>query len=245
MKHTARFALLGALLCAFPALSLSAQWPQQPHLAVTGMAERWVQPDEMATTVIVETTRKDLGLALNTNQKIVEALVEEVSGLGLKKEDIQVSSVQMNKDYEYNRQSGGRTLVGYQARSTVQIILRDLSQRAALLRALTLNEDIAVQSNSLRVSKEREIREELQLEALAHAKTKATAMAEAMEVGLGSIPLQIAEQGGGSRPEPVLMMRAMAESADSGGSDVASEALGQIRLSAQVSVTFALQGVAD
>lgn len=253
-KPTLSALLLLALLLAScspitsSALAASAPAAQTTRtISVSGNAEVLVIPDEVILTLGVETWDKNLESAKAANDQIVKKVLKIATEAGVDPKYVQTDYINIEPRYDDYAQ---RQFLGYFVRKTVAIRLKDVSKFETLLSQLLEAGVNYVHGVEFRTSELRKHRDQARSLALKAAQEKAAAMAQDMGQQIGQ-PLSIREDwnqwwypynswwGYGS---PGGMSQNVIQNA--GGTLPSSEgglALGQISVSASVSVEFELK----
>ena len=237
-------ALLITVLCTAPALA-QAQ-PTPPSITVNGSAEVKVPPDEVLLTVGVETSSPNIATARTENDKRVKAISEAARSHGIEAQHVKTEFLDIQPRYrdEYDR----REFLGYFARRSLSITIRDVKTFEALLSAVLTAGANYVHGIDFRTTELRRHRDTARAMALAAARQKAQAMSAALNAGLGS-PINIQEghsgwwspysswwgQRGGGGPAQMNMY------VSDGRPSEDALVPGLISVSANVTVTFALR----
>ena len=169
----------------------------------------------------------------------VARLIELARGFGLEDEHIATAALSVRPDTYWNPDTRTQEHRGFVVSREIGLRLGDISQLGELTeRALALGVTDASPAvfDTTR-------RKTLEAEALAaaalDARARAAAAAEALGVQVGR-PLRIETGGGFTPPQPMLRAAAMAEADAGGGAETYQPGL--IRITATVTVTFALAG---
>ncbi len=233
------FALTLALL---PSLALAAE-PTPRTITTTGNADVRVAPDEIEISLGIETKDKNLGQAKRSNDERLQRVMGVLRNLKIEPKHIQTDYVSIDPDY-----NSDRTLIAYWVRKNIAVILKDTSKFDALM-AQTLEAGINhVHSVQLRTTELRKHRDRARIMAIHAAQEKAVALAKELGQKVGK-PHTINEGGGGwhspggwwggrwgMQAQNVVQNQEGGGSGESGGL-----ALGQITVSASVTVTFELE----
>lgn len=255
-KGDMKIALKLGLLCvimagmlAFPRPTVLADNPAPTgSITVSGSAEVKVVPDEVIIILGVETSDKDLLTAKAQNDERIKNLIALAKSYNIAPGDIQTDYIGIEPRYQDSYQQ--REFIGYFVRKTIVFTLKDLSKFEDLFTGALQAGANYVQGIDFRTTELRKHRDEARDLAIKAAQEKATALAQA----LGQKPLRptsINENGyywgssygswWGSRYGPAQSQNI---SQSSGGGAPASDdstiALGQISVTAMVSVTFDL-----
>ena len=226
----------------------SAQTPPARTITVNGQAEIKVTPDEVLLSVGVETDDLNIAKARAENDARVKAIVAAATKTTVRPEQVKTEFLDIQPRYkeEYDR----RTFLGYFARRSLSITLRDVSRFEALLSAVLTAGANYVHGIDFRTTELRKHRDEARTLALRAAHEKATSMAAALNMTVGT-PTAIQEVHSGwwspysswwgGRSSGMMFQNVVQDRRSaSGGED--SLVPGQISVSATVSVTFDLKG---
>jgi len=248
MKSLTYTLLLAVALGAVHPGAARAQTPEPPLMTVTGEAQIRVPPDEVVITLGVETSDRELGVSKSQNDERVRRL------LGLARE-FQVEPRHVQTDHisvePWFRQSPDRPETReFRVRKTVVITLRDVSKFEPLLaRALEVGATHVhgVQFRTTEVRKHRDAARGLAIRA---AREKASALATELGQKVGRA-YRVYESGGGWYSDYGFgwgsrWVGGMAQNVSqvAGGSATPVDgtvALGQITVTAHVSVSFLLE----
>ena len=232
-------AMLVAALCAFATPASAQSQDKIATMSLTGTGEVTATPDMAVVTSGVVSQAKTAREALTANTDAMTGLIAEIKSAGIEARDIQTNGFSISPRYAERRDSNGnwledRKIVGYQVNNGVVVRVRDLSRLGALLDAMVTKGANNIGGINFIVSDADKRRDEARTAAVADVKRKAELYAKAAGVRLGRI-LSI-DEGNVSRPQPVMMMRAMKEDAAA----VPVEA-GEETLSVNVTITWQLE----
>jgi uncharacterized protein YggE len=253
--------LIGASL-ASPILSLvstprpaSAQGEiNQGAISIAGEAQILVVPDEVIISLGVQTMNKDLTIAKGENDERVKRLLALTKEFGILPEHVQTDFI--NIEPRYRDTYAESEFIGFFVRKSIVVKLKDISKFEDFVsRSLTSGANY-LHGINFRTTELRKYRDQARSLAINAAKEKATALAGELGRTIGK-PTSIREDqigwyssyGGwwGSRYN--VQSQNVVQNAGGGGGSVAggeegTVALGQITVSARVSVTFELAGAA-
>lgn len=231
--------LLIAAALALPSLTAQAQAPATSAasdgtlLSVSARGESQRVPDVATLSAGVVTQAADANAALQANAEQMTRLMEAIRNAGIAERDIRTSNLDVSPQY---RRDDGETPVisGYQARNTVNLTARDITDLGAVIDALVASGANQVNGPNFEIGEPDEAYDEARRTALDAARTRAELYADALDLRVRRI-VSISE-GGGFMPPPMPMgMRAMSASADS--SPVSP---GESTLSVNLDVVFEL-----
>ena len=178
-----------------------------------GHGEVKAKPDIARMTAGVVVQAKDQAQATQENARRMTALMAAIKSLKIADRDIQTQSYSVDAQYDYG--SGhAPILTGYQVTNSVQVTLRDLSQAGTLIDKATQAGANQLNGISYELSDKEAVQAQALTKAVADARRRAQAMADALGVGLGN-PLSL-NDGEASPPiQPIFQMRALKAVSDS------------------------------
>lgn len=106
-----------------------------PSIVVMGAAEVELAPDRASLGVAVETRARTATAAASENARIQTGVLRAIRAAGIAEAQIQTQALRVSPEYEYPREGGRPTLVGYVARNGVQVEIRDISRVGAVVDA--------------------------------------------------------------------------------------------------------------
>jgi uncharacterized protein YggE len=231
-----------AVLVAVPG---SAQTTLARSITVNGTAEVKVPPNEVILTIGVETDSLDVVKARGENDLRVKAIAEAARSHAVAAEHVRTDFLDIQPRYN---DSGRRQFLGFFARRSLVITLRDVSKFEPLLSSVLTAGANYVHGIDFRTTDVRKHRDAARAMALTAAREKAGAMAATLNVSLGA-PANIQEGHSGwwspysswwgTRGGMMAQQNAIQIP---GGRDGSDDVLvpGLISVSANVSVTFDL-----
>jgi len=247
--RTCVVSLMSALIVTSPVLAQSLVTART--ISVSGSAEVRVTPSLANLVVGVETRNRSLSAAKAENDRRVQAIVRSMQALGVETKDIQTDYVQVNPDYT-TRDDTLIVLRHYMVRKTVAITLKDVTKfERALSEALQSGANHVINVQFL-TSDLRKHRDDARARAITAAREKAEALAREMNARVGKV-ISINEGGWGGPSNSYGMswdgMRygpganQVSVQVDGGSGELlgGTIALGQIGVTASVSVSFELE----
>jgi len=206
-------------------------------LTAHGHGEIKVKPDIARLTAGVVTQARDQAQATQDNARKMTALLAAVKGLKIAGRDIQTQDYSVEPQYDYG--SGhAPILTGYQVTNSVQVTLHDLSQAGALIDAATQAGASQVNGVSYELSDPAAAQDQALRRAVANARRRASAMADALGIGLGN-PLSLNDGEAAAPVQPLFQMRKMAMAA-SDAAPATPIAAQEITVTADVTVVYAM-----
>ena len=216
-----------------------------PLVTVTGEAEIRVVPDEIILSLGVETSDKLLERSKSNNDERVKRILALGPAFGIDPKHLQTSFIGIEPWYrEYNRVES----LEYRVRRTIAITLKDTSKFESLLSRSIEVGATNVHGIQLRTTELRKHRDAARALAIKAAREKAIALAGELDQKIGKA-VRIQESGSGwyspygwwgSVGGTSNVMQNSANSGSASSTD-GTLALGQITVTANVSVTFLLQ----
>jgi uncharacterized protein len=236
------------ILLALPIASLaqrSADDSNLPLITVNGEAEVRVVPDEIILSLGVETSDRLLERSKTSNDERVKRILALGPAFGIDPKHLQTSFIAIEPWYrEYNRVD----TLEYRVRRTIAITLKDTSKFESLLSRALEAGATNVHGIQFRTTELRKHRDAARALAIKAAREKAVALAGELDQKIGKA-LRIQEYGSGwyspygwwgSVGGTANVMQNSAQSGSASSAD-GTLALGQITVTANVSVSFLLQ----
>jgi uncharacterized protein YggE len=226
---------------ALSAASVCAQKEvDRPLITVTGQAEIMVVPDEVDFALRVVTMDKGLSTAMEKNDEIVKSLFALARKYQIPAAQLQTDRISVSQRYtDEDVTKKPPVFLGYTVTKNVAIILRDVNKAEDLLADIIKSGVSYIQNVYFRTTQLRKYKDEARAQAMKAAQEKATAMAKEIGQSIGKA-YSITEDG----PTPYYSTSNSNFSADSGrasSSDESTIALGQISITARVTVSFELK----
>lgn len=244
-------ALAACLLHATAPSVLAGDASDRPHrfVRVTGSATVWVQPDEVDVRFEVHSFDRELAKAKSANDSAAAKVLEFLRSLGVEDKHVQTERFRADAVYEpFQGERGGHgpgrgELRGYSVGRAYLVRMKDVTQLDALSERLLTDPAVTIGYHQFRSSRLREQRDEARAKALQAARQKASAMAAELGCELGA-PVTIEEgqpvQPWGNPRFANVAFDAAQASQPPGGAEVPVQ-LGQIEITADVTVTFELK----
>lgn len=257
MKAKLNFSLLLclALVLCFPIFAQDEETTgnQTRRITTSGSAEVRVVPSRVVLTFGVETFNPELAVAKRENDSKASAIIALSKELGIEPKDVQTDYIFVEPVYEgYDDRRVGKFL-HYLVRKTVVVLLRDTSKFETLLSGALERGATHILRVSFEVDNLKQHRDKARSDAIKAARDKAQALAGELGAKLGRV-MSIQDY---ASYEPALFYGGSWRSLYSGGggqSQISSQAdspvsptvgdalaLGQMRISAQINVSFELQ----
>ncbi|RIX76123.1 SIMPL domain-containing protein [Acidovorax cavernicola] len=236
------------------ATSASAQRPADPvpgQISVTGTAAVRVAPDEVFLTIGVESRDKSLQATTRDNSDRIAKALAVIRRHGVPDKSVQLNYIQVEPDYD--TQVSRITPVAYRAHKSIGIKLTKLDSFEPLLTELFAVGVNQVENIEFRNSDMRKHRDKARELAVAAAREKADALTSQLGVKRGRA-LRITEdsgwrwggwsgsyRGGQNLMQQNVVQSAGGAAASQGDSADGELSVGQISITATISVDFQLE----
>lgn len=232
-----RAKLLAALLLLLPLVAF-AQEMKQPDkiITVTGQAQVFASPDEAIVRLGVQKTAKTAGDAQKQANEVANKLIAALAKLGIDKADIQTSQVNLYPQYTQPKPNESPALSGYQASNILSVRLKDLGKVGPVIDAGVDAGVNNVQGVEFNLRNGRGPRADALKDAVADARSKADAIAEALGVKIVGV-FDAATDANYSPVQPYMARGAMMK-ADMG----TPVEPGQIEVNVTVTVRYKISG---
>ena len=202
----------GAILLA-SAVPAAAQTPasieemaRTPLVRVNIAETLRTPPDEASLTVGTTAKAPTATAAVAANKVKTEKLLAAIRGAGIRERDIQTQGIQLQPDYRWDAEPGGRgrqTLIGYIAGNSVQIKTRNIDALTSLLDTLTTAGADSVYGPNFGISDPAPLRREARVRAMARGQAEATEYAR--NNGFTSVRLLSVEEGTSYRGTDIIV----------------------------------------
>jgi len=234
----ALLAVLLSMLSALPSRAQTAR-PEVPFLTVSGDGEARVAPDEATVRLGVLAQAPTAKAVQEEVNRTANAILAAVRKLGVPAEQIQTSDLNLNPVYAQNPSgsAGEPRIAGYQASNVVTILVRKLDQTGPVIDAglgAGANRLDGVAFGLRNDQGDQGARAQALTEAVAAARSKAQAIAQALRVRLVRI-LEVAEGGVQVSPQPLMKGRMMMQAGMAESTPVSA---GQVGVNATVTVRW-------
>jgi len=190
-----------AVLVAAFSTSAAAQSNTNPVvlpgiIAVTGNAQVEAVPDQAKVRIGIVRQASYAKDAQEEASKVGQAILKAFGNLGIPAPRIQTSQLTISPVYSQQRQASGESprITGYTAANTVTVTLDNLALIGPLVDAGLDNGANQLEGVQFLLKNDGPVREQALRQAVAEAKGKAVAMAEALLVTLGPV-LEVSESG--------------------------------------------------
>lgn len=206
---------------------------EKKTISVSGQAKVTAAPDIAYISLGVISEDKDAKVAQKSNATAMEKVIASIRANGVKDEDIKTDNYSIYPKYDYNKNNGVGTIIGYTVNNTVRVTVRDLSKTGNIIDAAS-GSGVNVSSNiAFGLSNYEKYYNDALKNAVLAAKKKAATMAEALGVTLKA-PISVSEGGGYS---PLQNYVTYEMKADSAGAATPVQS-GSLEITANVSAVY-------
>ncbi len=227
-----------ALLLAATALADDMVTPR-PMLSVSGRGEVTVEPDRAIVSFGAVVQTEEAAAAQEQVNETMSDTIDAITRLNIPRNKLTTTDLMLQPIYEPARAAAGRTpkVTAYRASYTLTVVVDDIAKTGDVIDAGLSSGVNRFQDVQFTLKDDSAARNEALKQAVASARSKAAAIAEAMDVKL-QYPLRISEGGDyGPMPRPTRAGgRAMMAAAEF---DTPVQA-GELTISASVSVDYAI-----
>jgi len=233
-----RFVLITIILLAGCLTTYADDKSEIRLITVGGEAEVKVAPDEVVFDLTVQTINKDLRIAKSQTDDRLRKVLELTRKYKILPSDVQTDYIKLEPRYRGNDES--RLFIGYSVRKDVIFTLKDVALAEALLSELIESGISRINGVRFQTSQMRKYRDQARELAIRAAQEKAVALTAAIGQKIGKaysieedLPSRVGPMQNYSANNSLIVD---GDSTDSEG----TLALGQIRVSARVTVKFEL-----
>ncbi len=215
-------------------LGLPSVAQAQGGMTVAGEARVAVVPDMASVSLGAVGRGETAAEAMNATSVAVNAILSRLESLGIAPQDIMTTQLQLSEETRWDNARNQDVFLGYIARNSVQVRVRDLERLSGLMAAVLDDGANRLQNLSFGLQNPREAENEARRRAVADAMEKAALYAEAAGVTLGDV-VSLRDTA-----EPIVRSRAGAEArmmAEPVVMDV-PVAAGEIEVRAEVTMVF-------
>ncbi|WP_226648231.1 SIMPL domain-containing protein [Microbulbifer variabilis] len=204
-------------------------------VSIAAQGEASQAPDVANLSVGVVTEADDSKKAMQDNAEQMDSLMKAIKKAGIAKKDIQTSGVSLSPRYHYQRDQKPQ-IVGYTARNTVNIKVRELDKLGTVLDDLTTAGANQINGPSFEIGEPGPVKAEAREKALIDAQERATIYAKALGMKVRRI-VSISEQGSGGMPRPMMLRGQMESMKDSASTPIEP---GETTVSVNLDLVFEL-----
>lgn len=222
------------LTITFMTMSYGQEAKQIPLINVSGEGKVKVAPDQVCISATIETKGNNAKDVKKQNDEKMDAVLKFIKKMNIPTADFKTKQVALNPQYDYEKKK-----TSYNAVQTVEIVVKDLSKYDELMEGLVQQGINRIDRVSFESSKELQLQSEARKLAMKDAKAKAEDYVSVLGQKVGKA-FVISDNSQVYRPQPMYASMRMKESADALGASNETLAIGEIEITANVSVSFIL-----
>lgn len=233
-------ALASALLLAAPGLQSAAHAQgtagaapggDQNVIVTAGEGMVTVAPDRAYVSISAESRAKQPKMAQQQNAQAMTAVQERLKAAGITGDAVRTITLDLQPEFDYN--DGKQTLRGYVARNTIEVRVDDIGKVGEVVDAAVASGATSVSNIRFDLKNRRGVQQKALAEAVADARSRADALAQAAGVSISRI-VRIEDQSEQYAPPPRPMAQFRMAAADAASTPVAA---GQLEIRARVVLT--------
>ena len=222
--------ILGIL---FVTMSNAQENKQVPMINVSGEGKVKIAPDQALISISIETKGTKAAEVKQENDKKMDAILKFIKKSNIAAEDFRTQRISLNPNYDYEKKK-----YSYIATQSVEILLKDLSKYDTLMEGL-VNEGInRIDNVEFKSSKMSQLQSDARKLAIKDAKAKAEDFVSVLGQKVGKAILISDNTQTYIPPQP--RMYAMKSAVMSESATKETLAIGEIEITANVSVSFVL-----
>ncbi|OIV40048.1 SIMPL domain-containing protein [Flavobacterium johnsoniae] len=221
------------LTIMFMTMSYGQEIKQVPQINVNGEGKVKVAPDQVCISATVETKGNNAKDVKKQNDEKMDAVLKFIKKSNVPTADFKTKQVALNPQYDYDKKK-----TSYNATQTVEIVLRDLSKYDELMEGLVQQGINRIDNVSFESSKLLQHQSEARKLAIKDAKAKAEDYVSVLGQKVGKA-ITISDNSQVYHPRPVYAAM-KTEMMDAAGASNETLAIGEIEITANVSVSFIL-----
>lgn len=216
-----------------PAQAAAEETAPKKTINVSGQSKVSASPDFATITLGVVTEDKDAKAAQKANAVSMDKVIASIKALGISEDDIKTVNYSISPKYDYNKETGTSSIVGYTVSNNVNVTVKDISKMGSVIDAAADSGVNTSSSISFGISNYEDYYNTALKNAVIAAKKKANTMADALGVKLKD-PITVSE-GGGYNP---LTNYAVYDMRAEGVNAATPIQAGTIEISAYVSIVY-------
>ena len=223
------------LITLFTTMLEAQEQKQIPQVSVSGEGKIKVVPDNVVVNFGIENTGKDATEVKKLNDETVDKVVKFIKKFGIASSDFQTTNVSLFRNYDYDKKK-----YNFQASQNITITLKDIAKYDALMMGLVDNGINNISNVEFKSSKIEEYKSLARKEAMKEAKTKAEDYVSVLGQKVGKA-LLITDNATNYYPPQPMYKGAMMAMAEDSSMPRETLAVGEIEVTANVSVSFILE----
>ena len=223
------------LTIMFMSMSYAQEVKQIPQINVSGEGKVKIAPDQVCISATVETKGNNAKDVKKQNDEKIDAVLKFIKKMNVPVADYKTKQVSLNPQYDYEKKK-----TNYNATQTVEIVLKDLSKYDEVMEGLVQQGINRLDNVTFESSKLAQYQSEARKLAIKDAKAKAEDYVSVLGQKVGKA-IAISDNSQVYNPRPMYAaMKSMAMDTN-GGAENETLAIGEIEITANVSVSFVLE----
>ncbi|MNQ00695.1 26 kDa periplasmic immunogenic protein precursor [compost metagenome] len=222
------------LTIMFMTMSYGQEIKQVPLINVNGEGKVKVAPDQVCISASVETKGNNAKDVKKQNDEKMDAVLKFIKKMNIPTADFKTKQVALNPQYDYEKKK-----TSYNATQTVEIVVKDLAKYDELMEGLVQQGINRIDRVSFESSKLAQYQSEARKLAMKDAKVKAEEYVSVLGQKVGKA-FTISDNSQVYHPQPMYAAMRMKEADSMGGASNETLAIGEIEITANVSVSFVL-----
>jgi len=222
------------LTIIFMTMSYGQEIKQIPQINVNGEGKVKVAPDQVCILATVETKGTNVKEVKKQNDEKIDAVLKFIKKMNIPTADFKTKQVALNPQYDYDKKK-----TNYNATQTIEIVLKDLTKYDEVMEGLVQQGINRLDRVTFESSKIKQYETEARKLAIKDAKAKAEDYVSVLGQKVGKA-ITISDNTQVYHPQPMYATMRMKESSDAMGASNETLAIGEIDITANVSVSFIL-----
>ncbi|RAK16597.1 hypothetical protein B0I26_11711 [Anoxybacillus vitaminiphilus] len=166
--------------------------PKQRTMSVSGQGTITVKPDTVTITLGIRTESEIVSQALSENAARANNMIQALTSIGIKDEEIDTASFSIYPKYEYK--DGKSSLVGYEVEHIFDITVKDVNKAGNIYETAVANGANIARNIQFHLSNPDIYYEHALADALRNAVEKAVILGRTLGIPVQTIPLKIKEE---------------------------------------------------
>ncbi|MCM3740392.1 SIMPL domain-containing protein [Oceanobacillus luteolus] len=166
--------------------------PERRRMTVTGEGSVSAQPDTVSIQLGVRTESESVLQAEQENASVMNQVIDALIGTGIPRENIKTASFTISPLYDFVE--GEQVFRGYQVINSITVELNDVSKAGLVIDTAVQNGVNQVSSLQFSLQNPEIYYNDALDKALKNAISKATSIAQSLQVNLDPTPVKITEQ---------------------------------------------------
>lgn len=195
LTAAALFTAAFGIFANVPAQAAAEDTAPKKTINVSGQSKVSVSPDFATIILGVVTEDKDAKTAQKANAASMEKVIASIKAAGISEDDIKTVNYSINPKYDYNKETGASSIVGYSVSNNVSVTVRNIDKTGSVIDAAADSGVNTSSSISFGISNYEDYYNTALKNAVLAAKKKAGTVADALGVKLKD-PVTVNEGGG-------------------------------------------------